>query len=178
MVLEERDVIQALRRFYALPEWVFVNHIRTTTGAMNVAKTFNRGLDANRLIDGMALNCYPSRGFERITFEVKVSTSDLISELRNPVKFTKAYHLGHKFYFVLSPDVLNDEATRLLERELRGPGVIEVNEDLTLKFHSKIKALPHEALPMSEGFMLSILRKMATEATNARQLLSNLNPEL
>jgi len=76
-------------------EWVFGTEVRNATGwASN-----------ERYFDAFALNCWPSKGFHRIAYEIKVSRSDFLHELKQHEKRVEAMKVCHEFYFVTSPDV-------------------------------------------------------------------------
>lgn len=57
------------------PQWAFVPKVRNAAG-------FN----ANRTIDALAMNLWPSRGLEIHGHEIKCSRSDWLREMRDPAK--------------------------------------------------------------------------------------------
>lgn len=76
-------------------QWAFFEELRVGTGFRNVRK----GINPEQRIDAWVINCYPSKKFERIAFEIKVSRSDFLCEINNPEKRQQALVLSNKFYF-------------------------------------------------------------------------------
>lgn len=81
-------ILDALAKRYAQPEWAFFDELSTRTG------------HASQRVDAWAMHCWPSSKYERISFEIKVSRSDWIKELNNPIKREHAKTIANKFYFV------------------------------------------------------------------------------
>lgn len=69
------DVIQKLKEYYCQPEWAFFEEVPNGTGGVTTRRT-----------DAIAFNLWPSRGYEIIGFEVKVSRADWLNEKKNPKK--------------------------------------------------------------------------------------------
>lgn len=93
--MKAKELIAVLRGNYELPQWVFVDEMRCGTGWSNEQR-----------MDAWAMNCWPSKHFERIAFEVKVSRSDLLAELHHPEKKDSALELSNYFYFVTPVDLM------------------------------------------------------------------------
>ncbi len=70
-----QDIRDALELRYQPPEWYLGFEVGDSTGT-----------DNTRHADAVAINAYPSKGFQTIGFEIKVSKSDLKSELENGAK--------------------------------------------------------------------------------------------
>lgn len=68
-------VIAALAKRYAAPEFALFEQVGNGTG-----------YTANRWADAVAMSLWPSRGLDLYGFEIKVSRSDWLRELRNPAK--------------------------------------------------------------------------------------------
>lgn len=62
-----------------------------------------------RWIDAVVFSLWASKGLYRIAFEVKVSRSDFIHELQNPIKHKWAMESFHQFWFVAPQDVIQLE---------------------------------------------------------------------
>ena len=89
---------------YLPPYWVWLTEVRTKTGW---SSTWGDDLDSERYIDGFAFALIPSKNFQRIAYEFKVSRSDWLAELKNPVKKAPAYFLSHQFWYVVLPGVID-----------------------------------------------------------------------
>lgn len=70
--------------------WLFLTELRIGTGF---------GRDAEQRLDAWAMAMWPSRGHERVAYEIKVSRSDFLAELKNPAKRKRALLLSNLFYF-------------------------------------------------------------------------------
>lgn len=87
----EREVLDRLRVKYKAPEYAFFRHVRNSTG--HSAKV--------RTIDAMAMSLWPSRGLELHGFEVKVSRSDWLSEMKKPEKQEEFFRHCDRFWLVV-----------------------------------------------------------------------------
>jgi hypothetical protein len=72
-------------------EWLFLRELRVDTG--------RRGATLQRL-DAFALNSLAYQGMKRICYEVKVSRSDFLSEVKHPLKRRIGMRYSNEFYFV------------------------------------------------------------------------------
>lgn len=104
-------------------------------------------------IDMMVFNCWPSKGWLRIAFEIKTSRSDFLDELKRPEKRWLAQMYSHQFYYVAPKGVVE-------MRELPGGcGLIEVLEkDGKLKLHTVYSPDVTAASPLPDSFIASLLR--------------------
>lgn len=73
--MKATDVKAAIRQRFAGSEWAVFFEVADGTGA-----------NSRRYADAVAMNLWPSRGLELHGFEIKVSRSDWLSELKNPEK--------------------------------------------------------------------------------------------
>ena len=64
------------------------------------------GMHQRRWIDAVVFSLWESRGLFRLAFEVKVSRSDFIQELQNPLKHKWVLECFHEFWFVAPQDVI------------------------------------------------------------------------
>jgi O-acetyl-ADP-ribose deacetylase (regulator of RNase III) len=138
-------------------EWVFLTEVRTATG-WGGKKDSEVSI---RYIDAFAISLWPSKGFQRIAYEVKVSRSDLLSELRNPAKRFQARVLAHEFWYVVAPGVYNPAEDR---SELDGCGVIEVLPTGQSRIVERVRNHGWVPMPMPETFVASLLRRAADES--------------
>lgn len=72
-------------------EWVFF-------------REFNVG--EGRKIDAFAMNCWNSKHYRRIAFEIKVSRADFLNELKDHTKRQPAIAISNEFFFVTLPGVV------------------------------------------------------------------------
>jgi hypothetical protein len=57
-------------------------------------------------MDALALSCFPSRGYKRVGYEIKVSRSDFMRERAHPEKTAKSAYNCSEFYFACPKGVL------------------------------------------------------------------------
>lgn len=79
-------------------EWLFLRELRVGTGRRNSS--------AQRL-DAFALNCFPHLAMKRICYEVKMSRSDYLCELKHPLKRRVGMRYSNEFYFVVPGGMLH-----------------------------------------------------------------------
>ncbi len=98
----EREMLDLLERSLAKHgnggsgEYAFMRQVRNSSG-------FN----ANRTFDGVAVGLWPSRGHDIHVYEVKVSRSDWLHELRQPKKADDAARVADRFSIVAPRDVVD-----------------------------------------------------------------------
>jgi hypothetical protein len=80
--MNAQDVIRCLNNRFSAPEWVFLDELSLVPGFIR-----------NRRADAVALNCWASGkwGLSFIGFEIKVSRSDFLHELKHPAKRKETY---------------------------------------------------------------------------------------
>src|ERR1700733_1186524 len=89
-------VYSALRERYRLPEYTLLTEVPDATG---FGKT--------RSADAVVMSCWPSRGLDLTGFEIKVSRSDWVKELRNPAKAERiCAYCDFWFVVVGSPKII------------------------------------------------------------------------
>lgn len=97
------DIYEALKRRHILPEWVLVRELRLGTGwdfgIWDDDGNYVRKAGIDHRIDAFALNCWASKKFMRIAYEIKVSRSDFMAEKRDPDKRAPACAISDYFYF-------------------------------------------------------------------------------
>ena len=89
------DVRAALTRKFCAPEWAIFYEVAQGTGA--------RG---GRFADAVAMNLWPSRGCELHGFEIKVSRSDWLNELKQPEKSMPIQRFTDRWWIVTPTDVI------------------------------------------------------------------------
>lgn len=85
------DLRDALRLRYAMPEWAMFCEVASGTGA-----------NAGRYADAVVMNMYPSRGLAVHGFEIKISRSDWLRELKQPTK-SESIQQYCDFWWVVTP---------------------------------------------------------------------------
>ena len=99
------------------------------------------------------MNLYPSEGWKRIAFEVKVSRTDFWHEKCRPGKRETAIRLSNEFYFVTPTGLLFDGE---LPEDC---GLIEVGMEAKIS----VKAPWREAEPPPIPFVASLARRIARQ---------------
>lgn len=132
------DLRVALKDTYSSPEWYLGFEVGNSTGS-----------NCRRYADAVAINAYPSKGFEIRGFEIKVSKSDLKKELEEGAK-ADAIAKFCDYWFLVVPKGLTDTFTIP-----KTWGVIEYNNG-TLR--QKIKAEKLTPEPPTVGFLCAMLR--------------------
>jgi len=128
-------------------EWVVVTELRAGVG-------YGDGREGR--IDVAAFNCWPSKGFTRVAYEVKRSRADFRKEMENPLKRKWVEENFHKCYFavpsgLVKPDEV-PEGWGLMVATKNGSKIREVK----VAKHRKIEPLPEE-------LALSTIRALAVQ---------------
>lgn len=124
-------------------QWVFLTQVRSSTGS------------ASRIADAMAFNMYGSTGYEILGFEIKVSRSDWLSELKNMAKSNEIMEYCDKWYLVVS------DANIVQDGELpKNWGLLVLKDG---KLVQKVRAIATKTTPMELPFIASLLRRSANE---------------
>lgn len=97
MAVTADDIREALQSTYKEPEWFLGFEVSNSTGA-----------NIRRYADAVAMNTFPSRGYEVRGFEIKVSKSDLKRELENGLKADEIARFCN-YWFLVVPKGLADE---------------------------------------------------------------------
>lgn len=125
MTITTEDVIDAIyMRHNPREGWVVVDEVKVSTGiGFGVSKYFDvQNHDLDQRIDVFAINTWPSRGFLRVAYEVKVSRSDFLKEMADSNKRKTAMNLSNEFYFAAPSGVIGNSD---LPKEC---GLIEMDE--------------------------------------------------
>ena len=146
------QVYQALKARHPQPEWILLAEVRTRTGFQEMAKST---YDTARSIDAFAMHTWGSQDYRRVAYEIKVSRSDWLRELKDPKKRAQAYFLSNQFYFVFPVGIFQWSDTKI--DALDGCGILEVHPDGSV--HELCRAKLREAWPMPTSFVASLLRQ-------------------
>ncbi len=91
------DVKKAIKARYSAPEWATFFEVANGTGAAGT-----------NYADAMAMNLFPSRGLRLHGFEVKVSRSDWLGELKKPHKSDAIQRYCDHWWIVTPADIVKD----------------------------------------------------------------------
>lgn len=129
-------------------QWVYLTQVRNSTGG------------ADRIADAVAFNMYHSTGYEVIGFEIKVSRSDFLSELKDMSKSNEIMEYCDKWYLVVSdPNIVQDGELP------KNWGLLVLKGD---KLVQKIRPVTQKPKRMPMHFIASIMRRSADEVTRIK----------
>ena len=141
------SIVEALRRYhdgarYGAP-WAFFAELRIGTGY---------GREAEQRIDAWAIALWPSADFNRVAYEVKISRSDFLVEIKKPQKRRRAMMFSNQFYFATPIGLLKESE---IPPEC---GLVEVQPDGRVS--TRIPAPHRDTLPPTWMFMAAIIRRV------------------
>ena len=141
---------KAIHDRYQEPNWLLGFEVGNSTGA-----------ELKRHADAVAINQYPSRSFETIGMEVKISKGDLRRELEDADKCDELYKYVNEWYLVV-PKGLTDG-------ELIPPnwGIMEYHEK-SGRLRIKQPAEWHDAV-VDKGFMIAFVRGLGRSDEYTKQ---------
>ena len=150
--IDETFIANALRQRHG-DGWLYLTHLPITSGVASGYRN-DSPLLAQRIIDAFAIALWPSLGFRRVAYEIKVDRTDWLNELKDPTKRAQAVYLSHEFWFVLAEGVYQQGD---LYDSLAGEcGMLIVNDAGEVK---KLWApRKRDAWPVPDGFMASIIQ--------------------
>lgn len=164
--MKSSDVLKALRQRHATGdgagEWAFFEELRVGTGYNSRADKVANTRPQQRL-DAWAINLYPSKNFLKITYEVKVSRSDFLHEIKHPEKRQQGLAFSNEFYFATPAGLVKPEE---IPPEC---GLIYVKEDGSSRLILQAPRRKTDELA-TWRFFASIARRASTAE---RKLLSN-----
>ena len=137
-IITAEHICQALESTYTSPEWYLGFEVGNSTGT-----------SCKRHADAVAINAYPSKGFEVRGFEIKVTKQDLAVELQNGIKSEEIAKYCD-YWFLVTPKGLSDSFTLPPTW-----GVIEYHDG---KLRQKMKATKLEKASPTAGFLCAMLR--------------------
>lgn len=147
--MDSTELERRLRVKFGAPEYAFMPQVRN--GA---------GFAANRTADAVAMSVWPSRGLHLIGFEIKISRSDWMRELKNPEKADDVVCYMDYFYVVVS------------DPKIVQPGELPPTWGLIVPAGNGLKvavlAPKLEAAPLDRSLLASLLRNMNGEAYTAK----------
>jgi hypothetical protein len=133
-----------LEERYPLPEWALIFELSKGTGW--------RGQEGR--CDAAAFNCYPSKGYHRLAFEMKSGRGDFLKELDTPNKRAWVEENFHQTYFVADPGVIKPEEVP------EGWGLLVATKAGNAL--RRVKVARHRELPpLPETLALATIRSLA-----------------
>lgn len=149
-----REIKEVLKKEYTtydkqrvIPQtWVFWEELKNGVGFDKYVMGY---------IDFFVMNVFPSKQFEKIAYEIKVSRSDFFNEIKNPNKRRFAMAMSNKFYFITPKGLLKPNE---IPKEC---GLEEVcNNGKYLYTQTIVPAIWRETLPPNWAFVSSLCRKL------------------
>ncbi len=125
------------------PRGILIFELRTGTG-------FRTGEPSR--IDAFFMEETPGKGLMRIAYEVKVSRSDFLRELRDPRKRRAAMRVSNQFFFVTPPGVCKHDEIPL------DCGLKEMTAEGYL--HTVVDAPYRDGMPASWHFFAAVARRL------------------
>lgn len=157
----ERDMLDALRRRYSKnhgngPRYVYAEHVRNQCG---FGGWYGKDELRLRTIDALVIDLWPSSGHVIEGFEVKVSRSDWLTELKDPSKAEAFRPYCHRWWLVV-PDV------NIVRDDLpEGWGLLALDRNGDLRIRRR--TTHQDPLPMPVGMTAAWLRAVAKIAPPA-----------
>lgn len=143
--MQENDIIEVLYGHFQIErDWACFHHLRLGTGWVS-----------EQTMDFWAMALLPSMKFETIGFEIKVSRSDFLSEMRNPDKRIMAMTLCDRFIFAAPKGLIK------VDELPNGCGLWEIEDGKVLKTRTRYEKNPAKLVCPSWPFIASILRRQA-----------------
>jgi hypothetical protein len=149
--LNAGQVLKALKiKHKNYNEWAFFDELRVGTGYQQ-KRVDGIKVNPEQRFDAFVINLYPSNKHLRIIYEIKVSRSDFLHELKNPQKRESALLFSNQYYFatpagMVDPDEIPEEC-----------GLIEIYPTMTTRI--KVEAPLRPSADPSWNFLCSIARR-------------------
>ena len=143
------ELLSIVERKYSPPHWCFMREFRNDTG-------FN----ADRFADALAVGLYASRGQLVVGFEVKVSRSDWLRELKEPNKAEAIAQFCDQWNVVVPWE---PPLTEIVQESELPPmwGLMTVKGK---RLNVVKKAPPLSPKPISRGFLAAIVKRAVDDA--------------
>lgn len=138
VVLNTAHARQMLQKRYPAPEWSLMQEVAPATGG------------GTRYADAVAVNLWQSRGHAVHGFEIKVSRSDWLRELKQPEKAEEIYRYCDHWWILAPKGVVKDG-------ELPPTwGLLELRESGIVQSVAAKKLTP---VPVTREFFASLMRR-------------------
>ena len=119
------------------------------------------GSHASRWADAVSMELWPSNDYKIVGYEIKVSRSDWLSELKQPDKSQAISQFCDQWYLVAPKDVLG------IDELPKGWGWMQATKNI---LRVKIRAPQRDSSPPDKSFMASFLRKAVAKYTDKSML--------
>lgn len=136
------EIMVALRARFAPPAWAYIPQVANGTGRYGT-----------RIADAVAMSIWPSRGLNLHGFEVKVSRSDWLRELKDPAKAEAVQPYCDRWWIVAG------DKSIVLTGELPATWGLLVPRGRDLI--AQVEAPQLEAKPIDRVFLAALLRRAA-----------------
>lgn len=133
-----------LEKRYPAGPWAYLTQVRSSTGYSNTVRT----------ADAIAMSLWPSRGLDLYGFEMKVSRSDWLHELKHPAKADEIASFCDYWYLVCGDDKI------IKDGELPATWGLLVASDKGLREVVKPDRLT-TGKPITKEFLAALLRRAA-----------------
>jgi hypothetical protein len=143
--ITSHEIANLLREKYSKDKYAFMCEVRSATG-------FNGKI---RSADAVAFDLWPSTGQEVSGFEIKVSRSDFMSELKDPSKSQEIFQYCDRWWLVAPEGIISPESVPV------SWGFMEVTTAHKLKITRKAPQLTPQ--PPTVGFMMSVMRSFSLQ---------------
>lgn len=143
--LTTQEVIERLGRMYPSPQYGFLTQVRSGTGYY-----------AARTADALAMSLWPSRGLHLYGFEVKVSRTDWMKELKNPQKAEELASYTHFWYMVFG----SEDIFKITEVPEKWGVIVPSGKGLKIIKQAPINT---EVLPIDYLVLAGIFRNVAEQ---------------
>jgi hypothetical protein len=144
----EGHIQRLLAQKFCAPQWAYFSFVPDTTGY------------GTRIADGVAMNLYPSNQLTLTCFEIKVSRSDLMAELKD---ITKSECIGKycDYFTLVIPKGI------VLPEELPVHwGILTVDGESMR--HSRKPTKQENVAPLDRGFVASLLRRASASSVESQ----------
>lgn len=100
MTNDVRIVLDAIRARYAPPDFIVFDELRHGVGCSG---------DDMGATDAFVMDIRPNKGLTKTAYEIKVSRSDFLRELKKPLKRRQAMLVSNYFYFIAPYGIIKPE---------------------------------------------------------------------
>ena len=143
--MKTEELLKLLSEEYPSPNWAFIPEFRGGTGYARETRA-----------DALAMHCWPSRGLELIGFELKVSRSDWIHEMKNKGKAEPIKQFCDRWYLVTA----NSKIVKYAEEMPHDWGLMFVENGKLITMIEAPKLTPR---PIDRLFLASLMRRASKQ---------------